>query len=187
MKAIEKVVTVGDALTLSLALQTKAASAQVWSDTTITAATVMAYEEGQDTQGQATGGSISSLTDTARTEGADFWNGRVIELQGGDNDGEARVISDFASGVFTLNVTGDALPAAIASGDQYLIQGYPIIYQQNMAAGSLSTNTANYQINTGTGLTSTPRIILVLLQVSYLNGSNTDKTTAKYRVRVEAV
>lgn len=85
-------------------------------------------------EGQATGGSTTTIADTVeRTEANDFWNlgsAWILYDAGGAGaapQSERSVITDFANtgGVVTLRST---LTAAVASGDRYALSGqrYPL-------------------------------------------------------------
>ncbi len=191
MRPINMTVPVGSTVPLTLHCQTKSVTASVYSDKTIDSATVHVYEEGQDTAGSATGGSASTVVDTARTEAIDFWNGRYLEFQTGDNRGEVRKVSDFTatSDTLTLDVTTDALPATPASGDEYVIRGYPIISEQAIAAagGSLSTCYAYFSATAANGCTATPRTVVVVITATYTDGGRAGTETATYRLIVEPV
>jgi len=69
--------------------------------------------------GNASAGNTTTLTDTAlRLEDDDYWNGGtiwILSAAGAAPEGEFKLITDFASGVFTFN----AVSAAIEDGDRY--------------------------------------------------------------------
>jgi hypothetical protein len=66
--------------------------------------------------GTATGGSTTTLVDTARTEPADHWNEGVIWFLSGNNSGKSARITDYASGgTFTFATQS----GACAAGDRY--------------------------------------------------------------------
>ena len=183
MKTIEKTVAVGASKLLAVELQTKLPTAATWSDTTATSATVLIYAVGEDTVGTVDAGSTTSaVADAARTEATDFWNGMPLTFQDGDNVGLTRIISDFVSGTLTLDVAGAALVAAPATGDQYVIRGYPIV---SKVAVSPSGNTVSYQITAVNGGTSVAREVMVVFALSYTNGGNTDIEYCQFRVNVE--
>lgn len=68
-----------------------------------------------------TGGSSTSLLDTARLESADYWLYGTVEMTDGTaaNVGEIRMISASVLGTITLQYP---LPASIAVGDEYTIR-----------------------------------------------------------------
>lgn len=79
--------------------------------------------------GKATGGSTTTLIDTATlTQGDDFWNGGTVWVlydAGGSSAppyGEYARVSDFVSSSKTATLL-DALSASLAVGDQYAIAG----------------------------------------------------------------
>ena len=77
-------------------------------------------------EGTATGGSTTTIVDTARGEPNDFWNGGTawILYDGGGlgvaPEGEFSIISDFAQSAGGT-VTTSTLTAAVASGDRYAL------------------------------------------------------------------
>lgn len=189
MKVIKKKFPVGSTKTLSYDLQTKTRTAAVFSDNDVDSATVLAYEVGDGVNGQVDSGTASTVVDDARTEANDFWNGMVLEFTSGDNEGQARVISDFtaADDTITLDVTTDALPATPAADDEYIIRGYPIIQRTDLsgyANGSVNGNTVSFTISAANGCTASPRTIIVLLAVTYTAGGSTDVEKAAWKIEV---
>jgi len=181
-------VPLGSSRTLTYKLQTKASTATVYSDTNITSATVFAYEVGDGINGQVdAGSSASTVVDATRTEASDFWNDSLLKFTSGSNDGEIRRISDFTSGVLTLDVTTDALPATPAADDKYRILSYPVIPTTDLdghAQGTVSGNSASFQITAANGCTASPRTIIILLKVTFTVGSATDVEHAIWKIMV---
>jgi hypothetical protein len=81
-------------------------------------------------EGTATGGTTTTLVDTARGETDDYWNGgTLLIVETTDNlapQGEFAVVSDFAATSDTL--TFPALTAAVGAGDRYALgkKRYPL-------------------------------------------------------------
>ncbi len=180
-------VAVGTTRTLVYELQTMASSATVYSDNDITSATVFAYEVGDGIRGQVDSATANSITDADRTEAADFWNDTFVQFTSGSNDGEIRRVSDFGSTILTLDVTIDALPATPAANDEYRILCYPVIPTTDLnghAQGTVSGNTASFQITAANGCTASERTIIILLKVTFTVGGATDVEQAAWKIRV---
>lgn len=191
MTTYEEVVIVGETKVLKLALQTKVYGSNTYSNTNIGSATVFAYEAGQDTLGTVgTGSTANTVVDTGRTEATtDFWKGCTLEFTSGSNRGERRKVTGFtpATDTLTLDVTTDPLPATPASGDTYLIRGYPVISERSLgtyAYGVISTNTATLEVNSTNGVTATPRTVTVVVTCLYTDGTSSAAESAQWRLRV---
>ncbi len=65
-------------------------------------------------------GLATTLIDTARTEGDDYWNNMTVLILGGEYKGQSRRISDFDAATDTITVS-PAFNGAIASGVRYAI------------------------------------------------------------------
>lgn len=78
--------------------------------------------------GTATGGSTTTLADTAKLQNPDsYWNEAEVLFTSGTNDGVARRVSAFVSSTSTLTVYGAALAAAVAAGHTYdLRRRFPV-------------------------------------------------------------
>lgn len=73
------------------------------------------------TEGYVVSGTATSITDTGRTEAVDYWKGAIMHIRmtvSGTTKWYRRVVTAFASGVFTL---APALPAAPAGGEPYQV------------------------------------------------------------------
>ncbi|KKN05687.1 hypothetical protein LCGC14_1084860 [marine sediment metagenome] len=55
--------------------------------------------------GIATAGADTTLTDSARSEADDYFNDWILEVINGTGVGESATVTDYASGVFTVNLT----------------------------------------------------------------------------------
>ena len=75
-------------------------------------------------EGVATGGSMTTLEDTSRTEADGFWNGATITILTGQNAGITRRVSSFSGGTFTFSA---AFPHDISSGDKYRINAQKVV------------------------------------------------------------
>jgi hypothetical protein len=77
------------------------------------------------THGTATGGSTTTVVDTARTEDSDFWNGLTLTMMTGASAGVSATIADWelTTTTFTFN-TSLPFPAGVSSGDEYMITGH---------------------------------------------------------------
>lgn len=75
----------------------------------------------------ATGGSTSTIVDTARTEADDYWNNCWAYISDTTDDqapkGEESLVSDFAAATDTLTLS-PGLTAAVGSGDTYELRRY---------------------------------------------------------------
>ena len=70
--------------------------------------------------GTADAGSTATiLKDAARTEAEDYWNGGILEMTSGTNDGKRRQILTSVPGTITLLY---AFSNPIATGDTYTIK-----------------------------------------------------------------
>ncbi len=177
---------VGDARTLEYDLEVRTFTGDAlsdWTDTACTAAYVMVVDPGRYQDGVADSATASSVTDTTFDDSAGFWNYCEVEFLSGDCAGEVRRVSDFASGVFSLDVTGDPLPATPAAGDRFRVSPYPIVAFMDLTAhtnGSISTEALLFQVNSspGNGVTASPGLKRVLLVAQFSGAdSNTDQTS----------
>lgn len=187
MQVLERQVNVGESDTLSLDLQTKGPAATVFSDTNVTSADVLVYEYGDGVYGQVDSADATTVTDATRTEAADAWNGLLIEFTSGSNKGQVRLITDFGATVFTIDTANDPLPATPAADDEYRILNKPIIQTTDLsgyAQGTVSGNTASFQITQANGCTASPRTIIVLLKVTFTAGGVTDVKNVAWKVNV---
>ena len=164
---------VGAQFTLAYKFQTAGyATPTTYSDTALSAAYVMAVEEGEETSGTvdsvATSGSNDQLKDASFDEADDFWNGCAVEFTSGGNNGERRLVKDFAqtSGVFTLDTEHDPLPATPAAADSFAVIGYPIITRQEIsqAGGVKSGASVAMPLTQANGVLAAPRIVRVVLE-----------------------
>ena len=173
---------VGDAKTLRADLQTKSYASGEWgdwTDTAVSAATILVFEVGAEVLGTADSGTAATVVDASLSAVADFYNGLVLEFTSGDNEGEKRKISDYdGAGELTIDVTTDPLPATPAAGDTFRVLGYPIIPEQSLtghADGSTDGAIAHFQLTSANGATATPRTIRAVIASSWSGAdSNTD-------------
>ncbi len=191
METWEKAVAVGDSLLLEAYLQTQAHDARLPSDTNITSATVLVFEEGHNTFGTCdAGGSANTVVDAERTEATtDWWKGIDLEFLSGSNKGQRRTVSAFSTvtKTLTLQTTGCEALSTPAAGDTYVLWGYPIVNQQDLdthASGVVTSNKAQWHMTAANGCTAAKRTVIVRLALTYANGSFSDVKTVQYRVRV---
>jgi len=182
-------VDVGESRTLSFDLQTMASTATVYSDNDVTSAEVLVYEYGDGVYGQVDSGTATTVVDAIRTEVDDYWNGLLWEGTSGSNEGQIRLITDFtaADDTLTLDTANDALPATPAADDEYRILNKPIVQTTDLsgyAQGTVSGNTASFQITQANGCTASPRTIIILLKVTYTAGGATDVKSVAWKVVV---
>jgi len=120
--------------------------------------------------GTVDSGTSSSVTDATFAEADDYWNGCTLEFTSGTNKGEERQVTDFAAGVFTLNVVGHPLPATPAADDTFQVLGYPIIPQRDLATfddGEIDGNRLYLTLTPENGGSAAPGRVLVFLSASF--------------------
>jgi hypothetical protein len=87
---------------------------------------------GEVVDGQATGGSATTVVDTGVVHPDDFWNGGTIWLLSGNNAGKSAVITDYATATKTW--TFGTLTLLCAAGDLYSVSGAAFPRANLMAA-----------------------------------------------------
>ena len=137
-------------------------------------ATMVVWDPDQPTSGTASAGSVSTLTDTARTEANDYWNGLPIEVTDATDDhAEQSYITDFVAATDTLSF--GTLSFTVAAGDTYRILGKPVLGQ---AACTVSGNEMSRSVGPSDA-TARPRVLHGYLVATY---SATDVQTCDFRV-----
>lgn len=71
-------------------------------------------------QGSATGGTTTTMINTAKAWTINNWANYQVRFTSGANAGQVRVITSNTANTLTLSV---ALPSAVASGDSYVLEG----------------------------------------------------------------
>lgn len=120
--------------------------------------------------GTVASATASTVTDTSFDQANDFWNACIVEFTSGANKGEERQVTDFAAGVFTLNVVGHPLPATPAAGDTFQVLGYPIVPQRDLATwadGAIVGNRLYATLTPANGGTAAPGRKRVFLSAAY--------------------
>ncbi len=119
--------------------------------------TFLCYDPDRQTSGTADSGSTTTLVDADRTEADDFWVGLPIVVVDATDNREYRTeVADFVSATHTL--TFYALPLAVAEGDGYRLEGYPVLPQ---TAATLSENEGSIQLTPSNALGTPGRRVLV--------------------------
>lgn len=107
--------------------------------------------------GTATGGTTSTLVDTAREEQADFWQGGTLFVFSGDNDGLIEPVSYSNGSEIGINKT---LAKVIASGNEYgLVQPKFTL--------NLLKHAANNAITSDKHITTDESLVVVADQEAY--------------------
>lgn len=182
---------VGDSHTIYRSLETLAYDGD-WGTTAVSSATIFVISTDQEdfSAGTVDSATASTVVDADFADDDDFWIGISLEFTSGDCKGEVREVSDFASasGTFTLDVTGDALPATPSAGDTFLLRGYPIITRQDLnphADGTVSNDEIYFQLTSSNGATATPGRREVIIAPSWTGAdSNTDSREWHITVQV---
>ncbi len=182
---------VGEVVPLERRLQTKGYEEATYTSANFTSASVLAYEPGNDSEGQVDSATASSITDASRTEATDFWKSLMLEFTTGDCEGERRKINTSgATGTITMDVTADPLPATPAVGDNYVIRGYPVVADTDLdghADGVVSGSVAQFLASAANGCTASPRDVRIIITGLYTSGTFTQCQVADtYLLRVRA-
>ena len=74
--------------------------------------------ESTGTTGTADSGTTTTMVDDALTEADDYWIGYALEFTSGLNNGEERIVTDFAAGTDTITVAS-AFTNAVVATDAY--------------------------------------------------------------------
>jgi len=72
------------------------------------------------TTGTATGGTISTVIDTSRTDADDYWNGQLIVMTSGAAAGQSAVIRDYNGTTDTFTISPQ-FGSAVGSSDTYVV------------------------------------------------------------------
>ncbi|MFC1860572.1 TasA family protein [Chloroflexota bacterium] len=86
--------------------------------------TAISDDESTGISGTATGGSISTVVDTALTEADDYWNGYQIEMTSGAANGDVRTVTDFVAASDTITVDSNFTGAVVATDTYFLFREY---------------------------------------------------------------
>lgn len=128
------------------------------------------------TSGTASAGSTTTLTDTARNEAANFWVFATIKVTQSDVEYESEITGSTAAGVLTFH----ALPITVASGDTYVIEGYPLLSYAAGTVGGDDSNEIRFTATPGNAL-GRPGDRRLVVQGTFSDG-DIEKATADFRV-----
>ena len=122
------------------------------------------------TTGTATGGSTTTLVDTARTEVDDYWNNGCIWITSGTYSGNSRSVSDITASSDTVTWT-TAFAGNIVAGVTYAIcPGLPEGFSQSVLRNSINAALAQVYLPAYNVATTT-----VANQMSYTLPSGVDR------------
>jgi hypothetical protein len=137
--------------------------------------TFLGFDPDRETTGAADSGSATTLVDADRTEADDFWVGMTLVVTDASDSREYRTeVTDFDQASHTL--TFYELPIAIAEGDAYRLEGYPVLPQTDAA---LSGNEASIQL-TPADATGTPGRRVLVYRADF--GSDSEEAVFIFRV-----
>jgi len=137
--------------------------------------TFLCFDPDRETTGVADSGSSTTLVDANRTEPDDLWVGMTLVITDASDSREYRAeVTDFegASGTLTFY----ELPIAVAAGDAYRIEGYPLLPQ---TAATVSGNEASVQL-TPDDATGTPGRRVLVYRADF--GADSEAAVAFFRV-----
>jgi hypothetical protein len=137
--------------------------------------TFLCFDPDRGTAGEADSGSDSTLVDDDRDEDDDFWLGMTLVVTDASDDREYRTeVTDFDRAAHVL--TFYPLPIAVAEGDGYRLEGYPLL-PQTLAA--VSGNEASIQL-TPADATGTPGRRVLVYRADF--GADCEEVVATFRV-----
>lgn len=88
----------------------------------------------------ATGGSTTTIVDTALSTSADdVWNGALAYIYSGTNSGDLRTITDYTGSTDTLTVS-EVYPAAVDTTSNYILLGAGLASGENLNVGTIGVD-----------------------------------------------
>jgi hypothetical protein len=165
---------VGDEKTIAIAT-TVASGDGAGDDKNPATATFLCFDPDRQTTGLADSGSATTLVDAERAEANDFWIGITLVITDASDACEHRTeVTDFDQATHTL--TFHALSIAVAEGDRYRLEGYPLLPQ---TSATVSGNEGSIQL-TPTNATGVPGRRVLVYRADF--GVDAEEAVAAFRI-----
>ena len=166
---------VGDEKTVVIATHVASGDNAGTAKNVATGTTMLCYDPDRETCGAADSGSATTLVDADRTEPDGFWQGLSLVVTKADDGREYRTeVTGFVQATHTLTFYG--LPASVAAGDGYRLEGYPLLPR---TAAARDANEGSIQL-TPSNATGTPGRRVLVYHADF--GDDSEAVVCAFRV-----